>query len=90
MLAMRRLRPASVALVLACAALSLTGSYVTARAFGSTTEEFALGTVRVAARPAVTGRVDVYVPIVDWGVRAFPYDAPVALELRFRSTATRR
>jgi predicted phosphodiesterase len=29
--------------------------------------------------------VDVYVPIVDWGVRAEPYAAPVAFQLGFRS-----
>ena len=53
-----------------CAALALLGSYVAARAFGATTERFTLGTVRVAVKPALSGRVDVYVPIVDWGVRA--------------------
>ena len=29
--------------------------------------------------------MDVYVPVVDWGVRAEPYRAPVAVELEFRS-----
>ncbi|MGH2996390.1 MAG: hypothetical protein ACRDM9_08745, partial [Gaiellaceae bacterium] len=35
--------------------------------------------------PATGGRLDVYVPVVDWGMRARPYDAPVAVELEFRS-----
>ena len=72
-------------LALACATCALAGAYLTVRAFAATTEPFTLGTVRVAAVPALDGRVDVYVPIVDWGVRASPYSAPVAIELRFRS-----
>jgi predicted phosphodiesterase len=48
-------------------------------------EPFALGTVRVEVRPALGGTVDVYVPIVDWGVRADAFDAPLDLVLRFRS-----
>jgi predicted phosphodiesterase len=74
-----------VALALVCAGCALGGAYVTVRAFAGTVEPLTLGTVRVEAVPAVDGRVDVYVPIVDWGVRASPYGAPVAIELRFRS-----
>jgi hypothetical protein len=72
-------------MTLACVASALAGGYLAVRAFASTVEPFALGTVRVAAVPALDGRVDVYVPIVDWGVRASPYEAPVKLEFRFRS-----
>ena len=70
---------------LVCVGCALGGAYVTVRAFAGTVERFSLGTVRVEALPALDGRVDVYVPIVDWGVRASPYGAPVAIELRFRS-----
>ena len=72
-------------LALACAASALAGAYLTVRAFATTVEPFTLGTVSVRAGPAWDGRVDVYVPIVDWGVRASPYEAPIAVELRFRS-----
>jgi predicted phosphodiesterase len=72
-------------LAFACAASAVAGAYLTVRAFATTVEPFALGTVSVRAGPAWNGRVDVYVPIVDWGVRASPYDAPVAVQLRFRS-----
>jgi predicted phosphodiesterase len=72
-------------LALVCAASALAGAYLTVRAFGTTEEPFTLGTVSVRAGPAWDGRVDVYVPIVDWGVRASPYEAPVAVQLRFRS-----
>ncbi len=44
-----------------------------------------LGTVDVRVAPARGGRLDVYVPVVDWGVRAHPYRAPFAVELEFRS-----
>lgn len=67
-------------LALVCAASALAGAYLTVRAFGTTEEPFTLGTVSVRAGPAWDGRVDVYVPIVDWGVRASPYEAPVAVQ----------
>jgi predicted MPP superfamily phosphohydrolase len=74
-----------VGLALACAASAVAGAYLTVRAFATTVEPFTLGTVSVRGAPVWEGRVDVYVPIVDWGVRASPYEAPVAVELRFRS-----
>lgn len=77
--------PSFVALALVCAGCALGGGYVTIRAFAATVEPFTLGTVRVTALPSLDGRVDVYVPVVDWGIRAAPYKAPVAIELRFRS-----
>ena len=55
------------------------------KAFGPTVESFSLGSVRASAEPAFRGRVDVYVPIVDWGVRASPYWAPLEIKLRLRS-----
>lgn len=83
---MARPRVVWVALALVCVVpLSLAGSFIAALAFGSTTERFALGTIRVGVRPTLDGRVDVYVPIVDWGVRASPFDAPIAVDVRFRS-----
>jgi predicted phosphodiesterase len=72
-------------MLLGCVASAVAGAYLTVRAFATTVEPFTLGTVSVRGAPARDGRVDVYVPIVDWGVRASPYDAPVAVELRFRS-----
>jgi hypothetical protein len=73
------------ALLLVCVVSAVAGAYLLVRAFASTVEPFSLGTVRVRAVAALDGRVDVYVPIVDWGVRASPYRAPVAVEVRFRS-----
>lgn len=73
------------AFLLVCVLSALAGAYLLVRAFASTVEPFSLGTVRVRAVPALDGQVDVYVPIVDWGVRASPYGAPMAVEVRFRS-----
>jgi predicted phosphodiesterase len=73
------------AFLLVCLVSALAGAYLLVRAFASSVEPFSLGTVRVRAVPALEGHVDVYVPIVDWGVRASPYRAPVAVEVRFRS-----
>lgn len=75
----------TAALALLCAALALAGSIVALRAAAPESREVTLGTVDVHVVPARSGAVDVYVPVVDWGVRAEPYRAPVAVELEFRS-----
>jgi predicted phosphodiesterase len=75
----------SAAYVLLCVALALAGSIVALRAAAPESRAVTLGTVDVHVTPARSGEVDVYVPVVDWGVRAEPYTAPVAVELEFRS-----
>jgi hypothetical protein len=55
------------------------------RAAGPAVTSFELGTVEARVEPAAAGRLDVYVPIVDWAVRARPYHAPMAVQLEFRS-----
>ncbi len=75
----------TAAFVLICVALALAGSIVALRAAAPESRAVTLGTVDVHVVPARSGEVDVYVPVVDWGVRAEPYTAPVAVELEFRS-----
>jgi len=75
----------TVALSLWCASLSLAGSAVAVRAAGPAVTTFTLGTVESQMGPARSGHFDAYVPIVDWGVRAHPYRAPLTVELEFRS-----
>lgn len=77
--------PGTAGLVLFCMALSLAGSLLALRAASPTVRSFALGTVDVSVGPSREGALDVYVPIVDWGVRASPYDAPLTVRLQFRS-----
>jgi predicted phosphodiesterase len=43
------------------------------------THETALGDVAIEISPALPGRVDLYIPLADWGVRARAIDAPVEL-----------
>ena len=75
----------TAACVLLCVALALVGSVVALRAAAPESRTVTLGTVDVHVVPARSGEVDVYVPVVDWGVRAEPYTAPIAVELEFRS-----
>ena len=70
---------------LACAALSLAGSFVALRATSPTVRSSELGTIAFTAAPTRNPRLDVYVPIVDWGVRARPYGVPLAIELQVRT-----
>ena len=73
-------------------ALALAGSVVALRAAAPESRAVTLGTVDVHVVPARKGEMDVYVPVVDWGVRAEPYTAPRqrASSSSARSTATRR
>jgi hypothetical protein len=64
---------------------SLAGSLLALRAAGPVVRPFTLGTVELRVGLATSGRLDAYVPIVDWGVRARPYRAPLAVDLEFRS-----
>ncbi|HXV33230.1 MAG TPA: metallophosphoesterase [Gaiellaceae bacterium] len=75
----------TAAFVLLCVALALAGSVVALRAAAPASTAVTLGTVDVKVVPARSGEVDVYVPVVDWGVRAEPFSAPLAVGLEFRS-----
>ena len=75
----------TAAFVFLCVALALAGSVVALRAVAPSSSAVTLGTVDVKVVPARSGEVDVYVPVVDWGVRAEPFSAPLAVELEFRS-----
>jgi hypothetical protein len=75
----------TAAFVIVCIALALAGSVVALSAAPTESRPVTLGTVAVDVVPARSGEVDVYVPVVDWGVRAEPYTAPVAVELELRA-----
>jgi hypothetical protein len=46
---------------------------------GSATHDTALGEVAIELSPSLPGRVDLYIPLADWGVRARAIDAPLEL-----------
>jgi hypothetical protein len=81
----RRSITTTAALLAFCSLLSLAGGLVALRAAGPAVSSFELGTVEARVEPAWSGRFDLYVPIVDWGVRTRPYRAPLAVNLEFRS-----
>jgi predicted phosphodiesterase len=74
-----------VALVLLVAGSAVAGIVVAQRVAGPSVRAFALGTVAISATPAIDPAVDVYIPIVDWGVRSKPYRVPLEVSLEFRS-----
>lgn len=49
------------------------------RLAGSANRDTALGEVAIEVSPALPGRVDFYIPLADWGVRARAIDAPLEL-----------
>lgn len=72
-------------LVLLVAGFAVAGIILAQRVAGPSVRAFALGTVAISATPAVSPAIDVYIPIVDWGVRARPYRVPLEVSLEFRS-----
>jgi predicted phosphodiesterase len=75
----------TAAILAACVVASIAGSVVAMRAAGPAVTTFTLGRVESRVEPALSGRFDAYVPIVDWGVRAKPYRGPFRIELDFRA-----
>ncbi|MPZ16940.1 MAG: hypothetical protein GEV06_03325 [Luteitalea sp.] len=74
-----------VAFSVLVAVLAVAGAALAQRAAGASVRPFALGTVEIGIWPAVPGGLDIYIPIVDWGVRFRPYRMPLLISLRFRS-----
>lgn len=74
-----------LALALLVVGFAVAGATVAQRAAGARVRSFALGTLEIGIWPAAPGAIDIYIPIVDWGVRAHPYRVPLLISLRFRS-----
>ena len=65
--------------------LALGGILVGLRAAGTTTRVTALGVISLRVEPVWHGEVEAFIPIVDWGVRAHAFSAPVRLHVEPRS-----
>ena len=76
-------RRARVAVLLASA--SLAGMALALRAFSSSTYRLGLGTVDVRVDAATHGQAELYVPLVDWGISAHAFSAPVAIRAEVRA-----
>lgn len=74
------------ALLLAAAALAAATMVAGWRLAGPVESDTALGRVSFeVGADSSFGRVDAYVPIADWGIRANAFDAPFELDLEIRS-----
>jgi predicted phosphodiesterase len=76
-------RPFGAALLVVAGAFG--GALVALNAAPARAERFSLGTVEARVVPAREGEIDVYTPVVDWGVRVRPYRSPVAVRLELRA-----
>jgi len=72
----RAVRPLTVGF---CVLASLAGLVLGLRVAGESIHGTALGDVAIKVAPAIPGRVDIYIPLADWGVRARAIDAPLEL-----------
>ena len=68
-------------LTVAVVCLASTGAGVTALAALRLDRELSVGTVRIFSDPGHRGALDLYVPLVDWGVRFGGVRAPVRLRV---------
>lgn len=67
------------AITLCLAGFSLAGMGIALRAFSTAIYQVGPARMSISAGFASHGSVDLYVPIVDWGVRAEPYTAPIRM-----------
>jgi hypothetical protein len=81
----RRSQPQAFLAVLATVALALAGVWLGVRL--TTPGEYGtpLGRVSVEVDQARHGEIAAYVPLADWGVRARPFDSPVAVHIEPRT-----
>ena len=65
--------------------LAVAGIVLGLRGAGATTHGTSLGVISLRVEPAWHGEVEAFIPIVDWGVRAHAFSAPVRLHVEPRS-----
>ena len=80
-------RRAAAGLLLAALLVAgvVTGAAFALRLDGPRTYSTSLATVSVEVRPSLDGRVELYVPLVDWRVVTDPYRAPLAIVMETRA-----
>ena len=76
-------------LILAAALVVAVGMAVGWRLAGPAESETELGRVTIEVAPDLTGRIDAFVPIADWGIRANSFDGPFELRLEVRTVDRR-
>lgn len=86
-LASRLTVPTWLKVLVAALLLAGVGMAIGLRLAGPTETDTALGRVSLDVPVDAGGRVDAFVPIADWGIRADAFAAPFRLELEVRSVA---
>jgi predicted phosphodiesterase len=72
-------------IVLGVLGVAVAGVLLGMRLAGSQTYQVGLGEVRLEVEPRLSGEVDAYIPIADWGIRAHAFSAPLRLRGEVRS-----
>ncbi len=75
---------AAIVAVIAVVAAALLGAGTTLAAF-TLDRELSVGTIRLSVAPFHAGSFDIYVPVVDWGVRFDAVRMPARLEVGERA-----
>ena len=78
-----------VAITLCLGAFAFAGIVVSLRAFSTASYHVGPALMSISTSFADRGTADVYVPIVDWGVRAQPYTAPIRISATLVSVVRR-
>jgi predicted phosphodiesterase len=77
--------PRPACLTLAALALAIAGLLLGLRLAGATAHDTALGRVSFDVEPSLSGGVEAYVPVADWGLRAPAFDGPFKLRVELRT-----
>lgn len=67
------------------ALLAVAGMVLGLRLAGPAERETALGVVSLRVSPALDGKVDAFIPLADWGIRADAFRAPLVIHVEPRS-----
>jgi hypothetical protein len=73
-----------LAVAASCGLLAVGGMFLGLRLATPGTYSSALGSASFQVRPATHGEVEVFIPLADWGLRAHPFSAPLALHVEPR------
>ncbi|MQA72833.1 MAG: hypothetical protein GEU88_00500 [Solirubrobacterales bacterium] len=72
-------------LSLCALALTIVGVLLGLRLAGTSAHDTALGRVSFEVEPSLSGGVEAYVPVADWGLRASAFDGPFKLRVELRT-----
>jgi predicted phosphodiesterase len=74
-----------IGFALGVALFAVAGAALALRAAGPSERRISIGSVQAQVVPARRGEVDLYVPLVDWGIRFHRHRAPLGVRLELRA-----